>query len=415
MNLKFTRIYTDVALTSARKLADRHSESADLERRRALGQFFTPPVVARFMFDMVRVFRGRSFARTARIIDPACGEGVFLRTAVERGKIATSQLFGVDIDETLVPVWRKDTVLSGAHLHCANGLLDVPSIKLLPGAFDLVIGNPPFSGAGVKSLLRLLVAGREASRERDLFDSALRAELSAADSPLAAVERTKLDQLVRELSQYDCWRFRDDSDADSSNSTNGSSVQKGLFSDLKLSEERATPGVNYDRAARLIVDWPAERPLDTNRPDLRELVRRLASVAIEVFFVERFIRLAKPGGMVAVIVPESILASDQLKGLRRWLLERVRLFGVVSLPQHVFTGVGAKAKTGILFARRLTKAEERATRQLKPPGDAIRLLPKLAKCPVILVRPDLDWSDWTLDEYLQDILKKAMTAHCGDR
>src|SRR5713101_5747470 len=51
----------------------------DLARRRALGQFFTPPEIAEFMLELVEVFRGRKLPAQARIIDPACGEGVFLR------------------------------------------------------------------------------------------------------------------------------------------------------------------------------------------------------------------------------------------------------------------------------------------------------------------------------------------------
>jgi predicted Rossmann fold nucleotide-binding protein DprA/Smf involved in DNA uptake len=398
----------DVVLKPPAALAATRSDAEDLERRRALGQFFTPPVVARFMLDMVSVFRGRKLPRAARVIDPACGEGVFLRTAVEHGKLAGAQLFGVDIDETLLPIWHNDALLKESRLFRANGLLDNPAIDLLPGSFDLVIGNPPFSGKGLKDLLRLIDQPRGSHSEPNLFGPALRDEPQGAGSRLSPHERPILDGIVRQLSPYDCWQHRDEPDEDVPDEFEGEPEQKGLFADLALRPDRAVQAGDYDRLARLISDWPANQLLDVNRPEVRETIRRLASVAIEVFFTERFVQLVKPGGMVALIVPESILASDQLALLRRWLLERLRLYGVVSLPQKVFTGVGAKAKTGILFARRLTQSEQRATRKLKPLAAGIRMLPRVQKAKVVMVSPNLNWPEWSLEEYLADILASTV-------
>src|SRR5262249_11968791 len=112
-----------------------------------------------------------------------------------------------------------------------------------------------------------------------------------------------------------------------------------------------------ESAAAEIAASANNKLLDTGRPAIRNAIRRMAGTAIEVFFMERFVQLTKPGGLIAVIVPESILASDQLAALRRWLLQEIQLLAVVGLPQKVFTGVGAKAKTGIIFARRYTLEE----------------------------------------------------------
>jgi hypothetical protein len=113
-----------------------------------------------------------------------------------------------------------------------------------------------------------------------------------------------------------------------------------LFADV---ETPPSPRISdYERMAQDVAACPADRPLDTRRPAVRNVIRRIASTAIEVFFTERFVQLAKPGGIIAVILPESILASDQLAPLRRWLLQEIQLLAVVGLPQKVFTGVGAK-------------------------------------------------------------------------
>ena len=60
------------------------AETDDLERRRELGQFFTPPLVARFIWDLLEIIHGKRFAKGTRVIDPACGDGVILRAAIER-------------------------------------------------------------------------------------------------------------------------------------------------------------------------------------------------------------------------------------------------------------------------------------------------------------------------------------------
>src|SRR2546423_13543882 len=96
----------------------------DLERRRELGQFFTSPNVAEFIWKMVEIIHGSRFHASARLIDPACGEGIFLRVAHDLGRLPTKNLFGADIDASLVPGWRRDSMLHDVNLVLANGLLD---------------------------------------------------------------------------------------------------------------------------------------------------------------------------------------------------------------------------------------------------------------------------------------------------
>ena len=55
----------------------RYNEITPLERRRALGQYFTPPAVARFMTAW-------ACAGARTMLDPAAGNSVFLRAARER-------------------------------------------------------------------------------------------------------------------------------------------------------------------------------------------------------------------------------------------------------------------------------------------------------------------------------------------
>jgi hypothetical protein len=105
--------------TVRQSFASAEAPADDLEWRRALGQFLTPPDVAGFIWDLLEVIQGKRFHANTRLIDPACGEGVFLRVAHERGGLPAKSLFGADIDETLAPGWRQDSLLCDANLAVA--------------------------------------------------------------------------------------------------------------------------------------------------------------------------------------------------------------------------------------------------------------------------------------------------------
>src|SRR6266851_6611277 len=134
--------------TRGKSLAAAQAPADDLERRRELGQFFTSPNVAGFIWDLLEVIHGKRFHANTRLIDPACGEGVFLRVAHERSGLPAKNLFGADIDETLATGWRQDPLLRDANVVVGNGLADDPASGIVAGAFNVVAGNPPFSGKG---------------------------------------------------------------------------------------------------------------------------------------------------------------------------------------------------------------------------------------------------------------------------
>ena len=113
-------------------------------------------------------------------------------------------------------------------------------------------------------------------------------------------------------------------------------------------------------------------------------------------------RLAKPGGLIAVIVPESIVASDRLGQFRIWLLGRMDLLASISLPQKVFKGVGANAKTSIIFARRRWK--DRPDGWYSP--TAFDNNPE-EDAPIFLAAPRLEAPGFTLESYLARVLADA--------
>jgi type I restriction enzyme M protein len=98
-----------------------------------LAQYFTPEPVARFMSHLLRVSEGR-------VIDPACGDGVFLRVLADERPGA--RIHGCDLDLQRLETVRRSLHWKRMTLYHANALR---ALQALWGTFDGVIGNPPFS------------------------------------------------------------------------------------------------------------------------------------------------------------------------------------------------------------------------------------------------------------------------------
>jgi tRNA1(Val) A37 N6-methylase TrmN6 len=118
-------------------------------RRKARGAFFTPPEIAEFL--------GRWAVRApeARVMDPTCGESVFLLAAAERlrdlgasPRAIGDQLAGVDLHQPSLDASAGllRELGAGANLICSD-FFDLPTPAQIGdhvGWQDAVIGNPPF-------------------------------------------------------------------------------------------------------------------------------------------------------------------------------------------------------------------------------------------------------------------------------
>jgi type I restriction enzyme M protein len=88
----------------------------------------------------------------------------------------------------------------------------------------------------------------------------------------------------------------------------------------------------------------------------------------EQLFIERCLQLLKPGGRMAIVLPDSILGSPGLGHIRQWLLGEAKIIASLDLDSDTFqphTGV----QTSILILQKKTleeKAEEQRTRVLHP-------------------------------------------------
>jgi type I restriction enzyme M protein len=85
----------------------------------------------------------------------------------------------------------------------------------------------------------------------------------------------------------------------------------------------------------------------------RDLLSIVRTRKTELLFMALFLRLLKPGGRAAVIVPSGVIESDSSahRLLRRKLIEENRLEGVIALPHWVFKPYASVATAILIFGK----------------------------------------------------------------
>ncbi|MBM4397763.1 MAG: N-6 DNA methylase, partial [Deltaproteobacteria bacterium] len=72
----------------------------------------------------------------------------------------------------------------------------------------------------------------------------------------------------------------------------------------------------------------------------------------EVLFVEQCLRWLRPGGMLAIVVPRSVVTNDVLTDARRAIDLMASLVAVLALPPETFASTGTQTNTVVLFLRK---------------------------------------------------------------
>lgn len=291
------------------------------KRKQDLGIFYTRSEIVDFIYDILLLWKEKEDKETKRweshkpkhypsVIDPSCGEGIFIKKAIERKFTKPEWVFGMDIDEEVVDRWPSISLLEAfdndeaklrAHFFHQNGLVPIEweqhkgqyygKLKkedIKNSQFNLVIGNPPYGGIGV-----------------DL-----------SNHPTA--EGLKLLETLRSFQVFNYKNKK-------RNNGNGGNSSAGLFDSLV-----AEQGSSYSNVTS----------------------KEAESMPIEVLFIERFIQLCKTGGWIAVIIPDGILANSNMHYVREFISDNTKVEAIVSLPRDAFKHVGTSAKTSILFLKK---------------------------------------------------------------
>ncbi|MEA1913665.1 MAG: N-6 DNA methylase [candidate division WOR-3 bacterium] len=91
-----------------------------------------------------------------------------------------------------------------------------------------------------------------------------------------------------------------------------------------------------------------------------DLGRQSSSQAIEILFLEKFMKLCKKDGVIGIILPQGIFSDIRLSYVRKYIRKYLSIIAIISLPRNIFRSRGTKtsSKTCILVGKKDTKASK---------------------------------------------------------
>ncbi|MBX3620013.1 MAG: SAM-dependent DNA methyltransferase [Rhizobacter sp.] len=123
--------------------------------------------------------------------------------------------------------------------------------------------------------------------------------------------------------------------------------------DIRYKDSLAQDHAGDEEAYSLILANPPFAGSLDYENTAKDLLALVKTKKTELLFLALFIRLLKPGGRAAVIVPDGVLfgSSKAHKELRRMLVEDHKLDGVVSLPSGAFKPYAGVSTAILLFTK----------------------------------------------------------------
>ena len=305
--------------------------------RGELGQFFTPRTVVDFMVDVLDPKEGEVMC------DPCCGSGGFLIKAFE---YVRSQIED-DIHqqkETLKKEFFDDNFLQAADKEKSDIEAKVNHYFNQLNT-ELNIGN---KNSRLKVLSHDCIFGTDANPR---MSRTAKMNMIMHGDGHGGVHHN--DGLLNVNGIFEN-RF----DVILTNPPFGSRIEKTLkiteadkYTDVQRIEKyKKRYGDDYLTALKQIndnIDEPLLSLYDTGK----------ISTLTEVLFIERCIRLLKPGGRMGIVLPEGVLNNPKGQNVRDYFESKAKIVLITSIPQDVFIASGATVKPSLLFFKKFTDEE----------------------------------------------------------
>lgn len=272
------------------------------EAKKKKGQFFTPRHVVEMCVRMLNP------TRTEYVMDPACGSGGFLLHAMDwcypasdneqremrKHKYAAKYLWGIDFEQRAAKTSR--------------------ALMLIAGDGHTNIFGPDVSSLDPRTWY-------ENASGQALMHGLRQAKLTAKKIPEGETLKD----------EDKAWEY---------------------FDELKFDVVLANPpfaGEMKDR--RMLARYELAKPALKRAGDDKQPKEER-----DVLFIERILKMLKPGGRAAIVLPQGKFNNSSLAFIREWILKKARLLAVVGLHPNTFkphTGT----KTSVLFVQKYTPAQ----------------------------------------------------------
>ncbi len=270
------------------------------EAKKKKGQFFTPRNVVEMCVRMLNP------TRKEYVMDPACGSGGFLLHAMDwcypaadnrqrelrKHRYAAKYLWGIDFEQRAAKTSR--------------------ALMLIAGDGHTNIFGPDVNSLEPKTWY-------ETGTGSALMNGLRQARLTAKKIP----ENEALTDDDK------AWEY---------------------FDELKFDVVLANPpfaGEMKDR--KMLAHYELAKPALKRAGDDKQPKEER-----DVLFIERILKMLKPGGRAAIVLPQGKFNNSSLAFIREWILKKARLLAVVGLHPNTFkphTGT----KTSVLFVQKYTR------------------------------------------------------------
>lgn len=264
------------------------------------GQFFTPRNVIKCMVEMLDP------DENTRILDPACGSGGFLVTALDHVRRKIVEQLYPDLDE----------------LHQLQHLNDAEVEERVRRYAERMVFGFDF--------------------DPDLKKAARMNMVMAGDGHSNIFNINSLDYPNGDLPDV-------------------SQVAPAVINSIVESADRNFPFATADNNAQgrfdmIFTNPPFGAKVEVDADIIKRAKYELPGNAPEVLFIEACYRFLKPGGKMAIVLPDGILGNPNQESTRVWILKHFKLLASVDLPVETFLPqVGVQAS--LLFLQMKTEQE----------------------------------------------------------
>ena len=334
--------------------------------RGELGQFFTPRTIVDFMVEVLDPQEGET------ICDPTCGSGGFLIKAFEyvRDKIEK------DVEQC-----KKDLKAK---------LFDEEYEKL--SEKEQLEVNEKYSDYIRKLTIDISVPNKSYQKQSDAEKNRRISKLSSSciygtDANPRMARTSKMNMIMHGdghggVHHHDGLInvngiFENRFDVILTNPPFGARIEKDyklsetdrFYDEEKLKEYKERYGEDCIKQIKEL-----NKAIDDGQRILDRFELGKVSGLTEVLFMERCLKLLKPGGRMGIVLPESILNGSGLQKVRDYFESEAKILLITSIPQNVFTAAGATIKPSLLFFKRFTEEEKQQYANAKE--NAIKIVEK---------------------------------------
>jgi len=305
--------------------------------RGELGQFFTPRSIVDYMVEILDPQEGET------ICDPCCGSGGFLIKAfeyvrvkieanIQEAKEKIKQKYYTDKLSKLSEREQDNTDrIVNEQFSLLNKELDInnPESRLHRLSFDCIFGtdaNPRMARTAKMNMI-MHGDGHGGVHHHDgllningIFDG--RFDVILTNPPFGA--RVEKSLKITEQDKYTDYN--------------------------RIAKYTERYGKDYTEALKQIND-------NIGKSVLSLFETGEMSSLTEVLFIERCLNLLRPGGRMAIVLPEGVLNNTNLQKVRDFVEGRAKIINITSIPQDVFIASGATVKPSLLFFKKFTDEE----------------------------------------------------------